>query len=84
MRPIIVINDSTSNGGRVVEGSSSTFIGGQAIARLGDRVVCLHGECRIASGDNTVQVDGIPVARDGDLTNCGARLIAAQLDTGIL
>lgn len=84
MRPIIVINDPTSNGGRVVEGSPSTFINGFAIARVGDRVSCPHGECSIASGDATLLDNDRAVARDGDLAACGAQLVASQKDTGVL
>ncbi|EJM70842.1 PAAR domain-containing protein [Pseudomonas sp. GM55] len=84
MRPIIVINDPTSDGGRVCEGSPWTDINGFAVARVGDRVVCAHGECMIESGDETLLVDGKAVARDGDLTSCGARLLATQKDTGLL
>ena len=84
MRPIIVFNDPTSDGGRVVEGSPSTFINGLAIARVGDRVSCPHGECTIGSGDETLLDDDRAVARDGDLTACGARLVATQKDTGVL
>lgn len=84
MRPIIVINDPTSNGGRVVEGSPSTFINGLAIARVGDRVSCPHGECSIASGDGTLLDNDSAVARDGDLAACGAQLVASQKDTGVL
>lgn len=84
MRPIIVVNDPTSNGGRVVEGSPSTFINGFAIARVGDRVSCPHGECSIASGDETLLDNDRAVARDGDLAACGAQLVASQKDTGVL
>lgn len=81
MRPIIVINDPTSDAGRVLEGSSSTFINGLAVARVGDLVSCPHGIGKIVSGDETLLVDGRPVARDGDYVSCGARLMAAQSDT---
>ena len=84
MRPIIVIDDPTSDGGRVCEGSPWTDINGLAVARVGDRVLCPHGECMIESGDETLLDDDRAVARDGDLTSCGARLIATQKDTGLL
>jgi uncharacterized Zn-binding protein involved in type VI secretion len=84
VRPIIVIDDPTSGGGRVLEGSPSTFINGLAVARLGDRVSCPHGECSIVSGDETLLVDDRAVARDGDRVSCGARLVATQKDTGVL
>ncbi|MDU8339589.1 PAAR domain-containing protein, partial [Pseudomonas syringae pv. actinidiae] len=43
MRPIIVVNDPTSDAGQVLEGSPSTFINSLAVARVGDRVSCPHG-----------------------------------------
>jgi uncharacterized Zn-binding protein involved in type VI secretion len=51
---------------------------------MGDKVMCLHGACVIASGDTTTLVDGMPVARHGDKTACGSSLIATNSDTGIL
>ncbi|RML55341.1 hypothetical protein ALQ93_100544 [Pseudomonas syringae pv. pisi] len=81
MRPIIVINDPTSDAGQVLEGSPSTFINGLAVARVGDRVSCPHGIGTIVSGDETLLVDGRPVAREGDFISCGARLMATQQDT---
>ncbi|HEK1008834.1 PAAR domain-containing protein [Pseudomonas sp. NPDC012596] len=84
MRPIILLNDPTDRGGMVVQGSPSTLVYGRAVARLGDKVMCLHGACVIASGDTTTLVDGKPVARQGDKTACGSSLIATNSDTGIL
>lgn len=77
----IVIGDRTSHGGTVIEASGSSFSGNIKIARLGDKVTCPqkgHGTCAIVSGDPTVIIDGMPVARDGDKTACGAVLIASQ------
>lgn len=77
----IVIGDRTSHGGTVIEASGSSSSGGIKIARVGDKVTCPqkgHGTCPIVSGDPTVIVDGMPVARDGDKTACGAVLIASQ------
>ncbi|RMM31644.1 hypothetical protein ALQ80_100254 [Pseudomonas coronafaciens pv. oryzae] len=81
MRPIIVVNDPTSDAGQVLEGSPSMFINGLAVARVGDRVSCPHGIGTIVSGDETLLVDGRPVAREGDFISCGARLMATQQDT---
>jgi uncharacterized Zn-binding protein involved in type VI secretion len=81
VRPIIVMNDPTSQGGRVLEGSPGTFINGLAVARVGDRVSCPHGACKIVSGDETLLIDNQPIARDGDFVACGARLMATQQDT---
>jgi uncharacterized Zn-binding protein involved in type VI secretion len=38
----------------------------------------VHGDTTITSGDQTLIVDGKPVARHGDKTSCGATLIASQ------
>ena len=84
MRPIIVLNDPTSDGGKVLEGSSTSLINGLPVARVGDKVSCPHGVGVIVTGDASTVVDGRAVARDGDLISCGARLIATQLDSGIL
>jgi uncharacterized Zn-binding protein involved in type VI secretion len=54
------------------------------VARLGDKTSCPlpgHGSNPIASGDPTMIVDGKPVARHGDVTACGATLIAGQQAT---
>lgn len=84
MRPIILLSDPTDRAGVVVEASSTTLINGRAVARMGDKVMCLHGACMIATGDSTTLVDGKAVARHGDKTACGSSLIATNSDTGIL
>jgi uncharacterized Zn-binding protein involved in type VI secretion len=80
-RPIIVLGDTTSHGGTVIEASGQSASGEVRIARVGDMVKCPkrdHGTCPIVTGDPTFIVDGKPVARDGDQTACGAVLIASQ------
>jgi uncharacterized Zn-binding protein involved in type VI secretion len=81
-RPLIVVGDSTSHGGTVIEGSPESDTQGKQIARLGDKVTCPrrgHGDSPvITSGDPTCLVDGKPAARHGDVTSCGAELISAQ------
>jgi len=81
-RPFIVLGDKTSHGGTVVEASASTDTHGQRIARVGDKVTCPrkgHGRITtIGTGDATMLIDGRPAARHGDLTACGATLIATQ------
>ncbi len=80
--PLIRLGDKTSHGGTVVEASLVSDIGGIGIARLGDKVSCpVHGDQTIATGDMTMLVDGKPVARHGDETGCGAKLIAGQQTT---
>ena len=76
----IVLGDPTSHGGKVLEASVETKIGGKGFARVGDKVSCPR--CRrttvIASGDNSCLIDGKAAAREGDVTACGAKLIASQ------
>jgi uncharacterized Zn-binding protein involved in type VI secretion len=84
MRPIIVLNDPSVKGGRVLQGSPSTFLHGFNVARLGDRVLCIHGPCAIDQGDETLLVDDRPVARQGDRLVCGDTLVATHDDCFIL
>jgi uncharacterized Zn-binding protein involved in type VI secretion len=82
--PLIRLGDKTSHGGTVIEASAHTGSGNVALARVGDMTSCPkrgHGNTPIVSGDQTLIVDGQPVARDGDKTGCGAVLIAGQQNT---
>lgn len=82
--PVIRLGDKTSHGGVVASASPVSTSGSVAIARVGDSVVCPlagHTPCVIVSGDASMIVDGKPVARHGDLTSCGATLIASQQAT---
>jgi uncharacterized Zn-binding protein involved in type VI secretion len=77
----ILLGDKTSHGGTVIEASGESSIGGVRIARVGDKVACpirWHGVCPIVTGDPTMMIDGKAVARTGDVTACGAQLIASQ------
>jgi uncharacterized Zn-binding protein involved in type VI secretion len=81
-RPFIVVGDKTDHGGEVIEGSAMTDTLGRAIARVGDKVTCPrpgHGHTVIASGDQTMLIDGQPAARHGDQTACGAVLLSSQV-----
>lgn len=46
------------------------------LAKVGDKVACSckGGPHRIVSGANTAKVDGIPIARVGDKSSCGASI----------
>jgi|GEM_PF-1099325 len=48
------------------------------LAKVGDKVACSckGGPHRIVSGASTAKVDGIPVARVGDKSSCGASITA--------
>lgn len=78
--------DATDHGGKVLTGAASTDTHGKRIARVGDQVSCPKkghgGTTVIASGDPTIVIDGSPAARHGDVTACGAKLIASQAVTG--
>jgi uncharacterized Zn-binding protein involved in type VI secretion len=80
---VIVLGDKTSHGGTVIEASGQTLSGNVRVARVGDKVTCpIHGNNhRISTGDVSLTIDGAPVARDGDQTDCGAVLIASQTTT---
>jgi len=83
---IITVGDITSHGGVVISGSPSSKIRGRAIARLGDLVNCPqcyadgrpHGINPIVQVAGRSKVDGIPVARAGDMGECGCVLIGSQ------
>jgi uncharacterized Zn-binding protein involved in type VI secretion len=75
----ILMNDKTSHGGVVVEGSSFFDVGGRRVVRVGDKVSCpKHGMTFIATGDATMIENGQALARHGDTTDCGAFLISSQ------
>jgi uncharacterized Zn-binding protein involved in type VI secretion len=79
---LILLGDKTTHKGTVVEASQQSDSGGKPIACLGHKVSCpVHGDTTITSGDQTLIVDGKPVARHGDKTSCGATLIASQQNT---
>ncbi|MGP5546887.1 PAAR domain-containing protein [Psychrobacter alimentarius] len=80
MAAYITVGAKTSHGGTVLTGSPHTTHNGIPVARKGDQVMCK--KCKkmtvIVSGDASFIVDGAPIARGGDVTSCGAKLIANQ------
>jgi uncharacterized Zn-binding protein involved in type VI secretion len=84
-QPLILIGDKTDHGGVVIQASTFSDVGGKGIARVGDKVTCPkrgHGETTvIVSGDPTLIIDGMPAARHGDKTACGATLLSTQITT---
>ncbi|MBR9879575.1 MAG: PAAR domain-containing protein [Gammaproteobacteria bacterium] len=87
MKPLILQGDTTSHGGSVVEGATTTRVNNRPVARVSDRVICPHSghsPAVIVTGDTTTLVEGRAVARHGDRCSCGATLIASVADTGIL
>lgn len=88
-KKIIVVGDSTDHGGVVISGDATRTIGGKAIARLGDNVMCPllypnkapHGVNPIVEGESSYLVNGIPVALEGHKTACGCALIGSVAAT---
>ncbi len=76
----IVVGDMTSGGGTVLTGSTVTDIDGKPVARVTDIATCpAHsGQFPIVDGDETIIVDGQPVALHDSKLSCGCTLIAAQ------
>ena len=80
MAAYITVGATTSHGGKVITGSPHSTHNGILISRKGDKVICK--KCKklttILTGDPSFIVDGAPIARAGDVTSCGAKLIAVQ------
>ncbi|KAF4529968.1 hypothetical protein B566_EDAN018274 [Ephemera danica] len=79
-RKIIVLNDTTTHGGKVISGAPGHTIDGRPIARLGDTVSCPqpgHGVNKIIEGDTSFCIGGRPVALEGHKTECGCALIGS-------
>nr|WP_015060742.1 PAAR domain-containing protein [Psychrobacter sp. DAB_AL62B]AFD62167.1 hypothetical protein [Psychrobacter sp. DAB_AL62B] len=80
MAAYITVGATTTHGGKVISGSLHTTHNGIPISRKGDKVICK--KCKklttILTGDASFIVDGAPIARAGDVTSCGAKLIAVQ------
>ncbi|MGS1021616.1 PAAR domain-containing protein [Burkholderia glumae] len=74
--------DTTSHGGRVLACDPANNVGGKPLALLGDMVSCPRcgGVFPIVKikTDLHMTFNGRPVASDGDMTACGATLIATQ------
>jgi uncharacterized Zn-binding protein involved in type VI secretion len=82
---IITVGDKTDHGGTVISGSPKHDIRGRAIARLGDRVDCPlpypggkpHGDNKTITAHEILTLDGVPVAVEGCMTECGCKLIGS-------
>ena len=83
---IIVVEDSTDHGGKVISGSPLHDVDGKPIARLGDQVDCPqlypngmpHGVNKIITAHPTLSVGGVAVAVEGCVTECGCKLIGTR------
>ena len=76
----IVVGDPTCSGGSVITGSPFTDIDGIPVARVTDQATCPRhkGAYPIVDGDNTMIVDGQPVALHGSSLSCGCKVLSAQ------
>lgn len=76
----IRLGDVTSHHGVVIEGFPNHTDNGIPLAGLGHLVSCpLHpGLQRIAEGDASFTIEGVPLAVEGMRTTCGALLVASQ------
>ncbi len=79
-RPIILLGDTTSHGGKVVKtNQTARTINGIAIACVDDEVTCPitgHGKNKIVEGSQMMTIDGKAVALADCKTECGAMLQA--------
>lgn len=77
---IIRLGDSTSHGGKVLEGSQTDICHGKPIAFIGHKVSCpkCSGSHTIVEGVQTTTIFGKGVAVAGMKTSCGATLVASQ------
>jgi uncharacterized Zn-binding protein involved in type VI secretion len=77
---IIRLGDSTSHGGKVIEGSQTDICHGKPIAYIGHKVLCpkCKGTFPIVEGVQTTTIFGQGVALAGMKTACGASLIPSQ------
>lgn len=63
MAGIIRIGDTTSSGGKVLQGSSGVKFQGREVSSIGDKFYCAeHGETIIAGGDDGSKINGKPIA----------------------
>lgn len=78
-RGVIRLNDKTDHGGEVISASSGTVVLGKAAAEQGDLVHCpvCKGNFAIKPDGTGAKHEGKAYAYDGDLTECGARLISS-------
>ncbi|HHQ4306440.1 PAAR domain-containing protein [Serratia fonticola] len=78
-KPVIVLGDKTDHGGTVTTACSGFKNQGALVACEGDTVVCpQHGTTVIVGHAQGFSVGGKNIAREGDKTSCGARLIAGK------
>ncbi|MDR2093315.1 MAG: PAAR domain-containing protein [Azoarcus sp.] len=74
----IVLGDRTSHGGEVISGHAGKTIDGIPVATVGCLVTCpkCGGTHEIVSGSESASYLGLALAREDDVTSCGATLIS--------
>ncbi|MFX1735414.1 PAAR domain-containing protein [Paraburkholderia sp. A1RI_3L] len=83
-RAIILVGDTTTHGGRVLEGTDSATVDGKAIAGVGHMVECPKCKGVFPILPDTLgrlhphQLHGRDTAVEGMRTACGATLVASQ------
>lgn len=83
MPGVIRIGDTTSSGGKVIQGSTGVTFQGKAVSCLGDKVICpVHGITVIAEGDTGSKITGKPIALHGHRCGCGCVLITSLPNAG--
>jgi uncharacterized Zn-binding protein involved in type VI secretion len=78
-RGVIRVGDKTDHGGQVLTATSTTIAMGKAAALEGDMTYCpqCKGPFAIKPDGKGAKHQGKPYAYDGDLTECGAKLITS-------
>jgi uncharacterized Zn-binding protein involved in type VI secretion len=76
----VVLGDKTSHGGEVVSCTSNRTVNGKEVARLNDLVSCPR--CNrtakiISSRFPAITSNGVPLAFDRDMTDCGAEVYSS-------
>jgi uncharacterized Zn-binding protein involved in type VI secretion len=78
-RAVVRLNDQTDHGGKVVSVSSGTIVMGIEAALAGDMSVCprCKGTFPLKPDGAGARHEGKAYAYHGDVTACGAKLIAS-------
>ena len=77
MPKVARLGDTSDHGGAIITSCSKWRDTGALIARKTDILNCpIHGPNPIVEGSSVWKCEGQPIARDGDETECGAKLIA--------
>jgi uncharacterized Zn-binding protein involved in type VI secretion len=79
---VIRLGDTSDHGGAMVTSASKTYYNDRLACRIGDILDCpIHGPNPVAEGSAKQVVEGSPLARQGDHTECGAALISLQANS---